>query len=265
MKNSHVTIFTDGSSRGNPGPGGWGTVVVQNGKITDVVIGTSKMENGEQTANQANDFVITELGGREKMTTNNRMELMACLSGLLSVKKPVEDTEIIVFTDSSYVINGITKWIKGWKRNGWLTKTKVEVLNRDLWEKLDEAASGKKVQWKYVGGHIGIVGNERCDHIATDFADENDIKLYQGPLSEYDLPNILDISFDQEKSSSKKTDSSRARTKAYSYVSSIGGAIETHHTWAECEKRIKGLKGAKYKKSLDQADEMKIIEEFGTL
>lgn len=257
MKYSQITIFTDGSSRGNPGPGGWGAVVVK-----------------KEAGRVENEGMVIELGGRETMTTNNKMELTACLNGLLHVKKAPNShtdsnnpasTEITILTDSSYVINGITKWINGWKRNGWITKTKDEVLNRDLWERLDEAASSKKVEWKYVGGHIGIVGNERCDHIATDFADGNEIKLYQGPLSEYDLPNILDLSFDKEKSSNKKSDSSRARAKAYSYVSSVGGTIETHHTWAECERMVKGMKGARYKKSLDQADEMKIIEEFGTL
>ncbi len=241
MKNSNstnTTIFTDGSSRGNPGPGGWGAVVI---------------ENGAQ---------VTELGGHEKMTTNNRMEIMACYQGLSHALK---DSEITVLTDSSYVINGITKWIKGWKRNGWITKTKDEVLNRDLWEKLDVAAAGKRVTWKYVGGHIGIVGNERCDHIATDFADGNDVKLYRGPLSEYDLPNILDISYDNVKASSKKSDSSRSRAQAYSYVSSVDGVIETHRTWAECEKRVKGTKGARYKKSLNIADEAQIMAEFEAL
>ncbi len=239
-----TTIFTDGSSRGNPGRGGWGAVVIENG------------------------VQVIELGGHEKMTTNNRMELTACFQGLSHAS---DDSEITVLTDSSYVINGITKWIHGWKKNDWKKldhKTRAvvgEVLNRDLWEKLDEARSDKKVSWKYVGGHIGIVGNERCDHIATDFADGNEIKLYKGPLSGYDLPNILDISFDNVKASSKKSESSRSRAKAYSYVSSVDGVIETHHTWGECEQRVKGTRGARYKKSLNIADEAGIIAEFEAL
>ncbi len=241
-----ITIFTDGSSRGNPGPGGWGSVIVQSG-----------------SAYSTADTVVTELGGYEKMTTNNRMELTACMLGLSYVKGHLQ--KVTVFTDSSYVINGITKWIDGWKRNGWLTKTKDEVLNRDLWEKLDDVANGQKVEWKYVGGHIGIVGNERCDHIATDFADGVDVKLFNGPLGTYDLPNILDISFDDMRVAAKKSDSSRSRAKAYSYVSSLDGMIETHHTWADCEKRVKGKKGARFKKSLDPIDEKQIIAEFGTL
>ncbi len=151
MKNTEIIIFTDGSSRGNPGRGGWGSVVVENN-------------------------VVTELGGREDDTTNNRMELTAAIEGLSVVKT---DDQITINTDSSYVINGITKWVNGWKRNGWITKTKEEVMNRDLWEKLLEAKEGKDVVWNYVGGHAGIVGNERCDVIATSFADNSPTNLYE--------------------------------------------------------------------------------------
>ena len=233
MKNKTI-IFTDGSSRGNPGPGGWAAVVVDG------------------------NHMINELGGYEKMTTNNRMELTAALRGIAAVT----GDEIVVYSDSSYVINGITKWVKGWKRNGWLTKTKDEVQNRDLWEALSSAVSDKKVEWKYVGGHIGIVGNERCDHIATDFADGNKVDLFHGDLSQYDLPNILEISADSTKLASKSSSRKNRNLKAYSYVSAVAGQIEVHQSWAECEKRVKGTKGAKYKKSFDSADEAKIIAEF---
>ncbi len=234
-----TVIFTDGSSRGNPGPGGWGSVVID-------------MHEGARDG-----ATVVELGGAEKNTTNNRMELTACLNGLRHAKKGDACT---VYTDSSYVINGITKWIKGWKRNGWVTKTKDDVLNRDLWMDLDEAASQRTVKWHYVGGHVGIVGNERCDHIATAFADGRELKLFKGALADYDLPNVLDISADSVKAKDKKSKSSTK--KAYSYVSSVGGVIEVHHTWPECEKRVKGAKGARYKKSADIADEARIIEEF---
>ena len=229
-----ITIFTDGSSRGNPGPGGWGSVIVEDKKVA-------------------------ELGGAEKDTTNNRMELMAAIKGLSYAPKSASAT---VFTDSSYVINGITKWIKGWKRNGWQTKTKQDVLNKDLWMELDQTLAKHTVKWQYVGGHVGILGNERCDHIATAFADGMKISLYKGPLAEYDLPNILDISLDEAKLKQKSSDSSHSRAKAYSYVSMVQGVIETHHTWPECEKRVKGTKGAKYKKSTSSDGEAQIIAEF---
>jgi len=187
------------------------------------------------------------------------MELTAAVEGL---KKAPEGGEIILYTDSSYAINGITKWIHGWRKNGWKTKTKEDVLNKDLWMKLSLELKTRKVSWKYVGGHVGILGNERCDHIATAFADGRDVKLYSGPLSAYDLPDILNISDDKLKSSAKKSSSSHSKAKAYSYVSLVGGIIEVHHSWAECEKRVKGARGARYKKSLDVADEAQIIEEF---
>jgi len=244
MKNIQTTIFTDGSSRGNPGKGGWAAILV------------------EDSGNKNDSKLVRELGGREPMTTNNRMELTAALQGLSSSKI---GANIMIYTDSSYVINGITKWVKGWKRNGWITKTKEAVLNRDLWEKLDEAASGKTIKWKYVKGHVGVVGNERCDHIATDFADGNRVELYSGTLAEYDLPNILDIELDGERVGSELNKSSRSKAKAYSYVSMVDGVIETHRFWTECEKRVKGKRGAKYKKTFDVDDEARIIGEFGAL
>jgi len=240
-----IIIFTDGSSRGNPGPGGWGTIVVE-----------EKSKEGKV------ETKITELGGGEKHTTNNRMELTAALQGISYAKK---GESILVNTDSSYVINGITKWIHGWKKNKWITKAKEDVLNKDLWMKLDKSMTGKKVEWKYVGGHIGILGNERCDHIATAYADGVPPKLYKGALSNYDLPNILDVSHNEVSLKKKKSSSSKSNAKAYSYISMVGGVIETHKTWPECEKRVKGTKGAKYKKSLSREDEEGIIQEFETL
>ena len=243
-----VTIFTDGSSRGNPGPGGWGAIVIERLK--------NKIEDGRQ------ETFVTELGGGEKHTTNNRMELTAALEGISRAPK---NSVIVVNTDSSYVINGITKWIHGWKKNNWITKAKEDVLNKDLWMDLDKSMTGKKVEWKYVGGHIGVLGNERCDHIATAIADGVAPKLYKGALLDYDLPNILDVSHDEMSLKKKKSSSSKSNAKAYSYISMVGGVIETHKTWPECEKRVKGAKAAKYKKSLSREDEEGIIQEFETL
>lgn len=230
MKNTDITIFTDGASRGNPGKGGWGSVIVRG------------------------DTVL-ELGGREDDTTNNRMELTAAVEAL---KKIDAGSVVTLNTDSSYVINGITKWVSGWKRNGWITKTKDEVLNRDLWEKLVDAKEGKDITWNYVGGHSGIVGNERCDEIATSFADENPTELYSGSLLNYPLTNILDLSQATEKVSKKK----HSKGPAYSYISAIDGKVEIHSTWAECEKRVKGKSGARFKKALNKAEEEEIIQDF---
>lgn len=239
---STFTIFTDGSSRGNPGPGGWGAVLVRI---------------------RGDEGIVKELGGGESHTTNNRMEVFAAIGGLENVP---EGGRAIVYTDSSYLINGITKWLSAWKRNGWKTKAKTEVLNSDLWSRLDQLVMARHVTWEYVGGHIGVLGNERCDVIATGFADGNNPELYSGPLASYPIPKILDVSHDAIKKEIKEKNGrgskSRSKAKAYSYVSKVGGKIKIHSTWADCEKRVKGVKGARYKKALTKTEEDEILHEF---
>ncbi|MDQ5893358.1 MAG: ribonuclease [Patescibacteria group bacterium] len=159
MNNGIITIFTDGSSRGNPGPGGWGAIVVS-------------------------DMTAKELGGREDMTTNNRMELLGAIESLNSVDSK---NEIVLYSDSQYVIKGMTEWIVGWQKKGWKNSQKKAVLNRDLWERLLEASDGKKIKWTYVKGHAENPGNNRCDEIATTFADGEPTKLYNGSLSGYSI------------------------------------------------------------------------------
>jgi ribonuclease HI len=134
----HVDVFTDGACSGNPGPGGWGVV----------------MRWGE---------VEKELFGGEEDTTNNRMELLAVISALNALKRPVR---VVVHTDSTYVQQGISKWIHGWKKNGWKTKDKQPVKNADLWRALDAAASRHQVEWRWVKGHAGHPENERADALA---------------------------------------------------------------------------------------------------
>lgn len=244
---SEIIIFTDGSSRGNPGPGGWGSILVslkQNEKVQDT------------------GFTIQELGGREENTTNNRMELMAAISALSELSVIYDSKFLIkIYTDSSYLINGITKWVFGWKKNGWITKTKEEVLNRDLWEKLLNLVSDKKIEWKHVGGHVGVVGNERCDEIATDFADGKNPKLYNGPLSGYKI-DILNFEKDSDMAIEKKDKKNRSNKPAFSYVSIVDGVIEIHKTWAECEKRVKGTKGAKYQKVFSETEEKELVQNW---
>ena len=225
-----ITVFTDGASRGNPGPGGWGSVVVEENKVT-------------------------ELGGREDDTTNNKMEITAAIEALSILET---GSQVILHTDSSYLINGITKWVSGWKRNGWKTKTKEEVMNRDLWERLVDVVTGKSIEWNYVGGHSGIVGNERCDEIATAFADNKEINLYKGSVGSYPISNILDLSHTLEKVTKK----SHSKTQAYSYISMIDGDIQIHRTWAECEARVKGKSKTKFKKAISKEHEEEIIKEF---
>jgi ribonuclease HI len=235
MENKNIiSIFTDGSSLGNPGPGGWGAIVIFDGKVK-------------------------ELGGGESPTTNNRMELSATIGALKFVGNT--NAPIVLHTDSSYVINGITKWVWGWRKNNWITSTKTEVINRDLWEELSDAVVGKKIEWKYVGGHIGIAGNHRADEIAVSFSKGKPEKLFDGNFEDYGIKNILDISHDTELKEARTKNKSHSNAKAYSYVSLVDGKIMTHQTWAECEARVRGKK-AKYKKALSKEDEEKIMSEW---
>ncbi|MES2059448.1 MAG: RNase H family protein [Patescibacteria group bacterium] len=233
-------IFTDGSSRGNPGPGGWGTIV-------------GYTEEGAKK--------VKELGGREENTTNNRMEMMAVIEGLTFARKNIPNAEIVVNTDSEYVKKGSTLWAKGWAANGWKTKANQAVLNKDLWQKMLALTSELKIDWKVIPGHSGIPGNERCDVIATSFADGNPEKLFYGDISGYRVPLEIKSSFGavEKKSSAPKSFKGKG---AYSYVSVIRGIVKIHKTWAECEERVKGVQFARYKKAMTKDEETNLIKEF---
>lgn len=251
MKN--ITIFTDGSSRGNPGAGGWAAVIVLS-------------ENNDNVKFPMTN--VKEIGGREEKTTNNRMELTAVIKGLqqyqisnLPAGRAGDKCQIKICTDSSYVLNGITKWVYSWERRNWTTVNKEPVLNKDLWEELLNLVRNKKIDWKLVEGHVGVTGNERADVIATAFADGENIKLYEGSISGYSVKNILDISFHKDKKADKDGSKKKSTGKAYSYVSEVLGKVETHKTWKECEARVKGKK-ARFRKALSAEDEKALIVEF---
>jgi ribonuclease HI len=135
---TEVVIYTDGACSGNPGPGGWGVVLRWNG-------------------------TVKELHGSDPQTTNNRMELMAAISALEALNRP---SRVRLYTDSTYVLNGITKWVAGWQRNGWRTSAKKPVKNEDLWRRLVQAMGGHEISWQWVKGHAGDEGNERADALA---------------------------------------------------------------------------------------------------
>ena len=137
-----VHMATDGACKGNPGPGGWGVVI----------------RSGEREK---------EMSGGEPLTTNNRMELMAAIQGLKALNRPCR---VVLSTDSRYVMDGLTKWLAGWQRNGWKTAARQPVKNADLWQDLVAAAAPHRIRWEWVKGHAGHPENERADKLASDAA-----------------------------------------------------------------------------------------------
>lgn len=137
-----VEIYTDGACLGNPGPGGWAALLVRGGNEKEISGGTLD-------------------------TTNNRMELMAAISGLEALKRPCR---VLLVTDSQYVMRGVEEWMAGWRRNGWRTSARKPVKNRDLWERLDAALAQHTVRWEWVRGHTGHPQNERVDELAREAA-----------------------------------------------------------------------------------------------
>ena len=138
--NEKVVAYTDGACKGNPGPGGWGVLLLY--------------KSNEK-----------ELYGGEANTTNNRMELTAAIEGLRQLTRPCQ---VVLTTDSQYLVKGITEWIKGWQRSGWKNSKKEPVVNRDLWELLLKLSENRSIRWNWVRGHNGHVENERCDQLARE-------------------------------------------------------------------------------------------------
>jgi ribonuclease HI len=244
-----VVIFADGACAGNPGPGGWGAIVATSAGM------------------------VRELGGASKHTTNNRMELEAVIEALGSVAEIAGKAR--VYTDSVYVINGITRWIWGWRQRGWKTLEGGEVANAESWKALSALVARRAggVDWRHVRGHSGVPGNERVDAIAVGFRDGRPKPLYRGPLASYTVP-IHETR--GARSASELASKSRATTqktgqktgqgaggKAYSYLSLIGGVPQRHSTWAECERRVKGQQGARFRKALSAAEEEEILRSWG--
>jgi ribonuclease HI len=234
-------VFTDGASKGNPGAGGWGAITI------------------------TPDDMVTEIGGASPHTTNNKMELsgaIAALEAIADVAGPVT-----IYTDSTYLIQGITQWVFGWRSKGWRTSSGGDVLNRDLWERLlalTTARGPKRIQWHWVRGHVGTAGNERCDQIAVDFSLQQPADLYRGPLNGYPI-DVMTVPDETAlpKRPAASAGSSGTRGKAYSYLSVVDSVPMRHATWAECEQRVKGRSGARFKKAMSAADEKAILQDWG--
>ncbi len=231
-----ITVYTDGASRGNPGPGGWAAVILA----------------GEQ---------VMEIAGNEKRATNNQMELVAVLNvlsdkGALSAKEP-----LTVYSDSAYVVNGLNSWVYGWAKNNWITSTKTKVENREIWESLLALLKryGDRSAIKKISGHSGELYNERCDELAVAAALGKKQKFFSGSLKEYEL-FLNESGITAKKVSPKKKKSETG--PAYSYVSLVNGKVHVDKTWGVCEKRVKGAKGAKFKKVFSKAEETALVQDY---
>ncbi|MFI5360877.1 MAG: ribonuclease HI [Elusimicrobiota bacterium] len=234
-----IAIFTDGACSGNPGPGGWGCILV------------------------ASDGEVLELGGGADATTNNRMEMSGVLAGLRAAAGM--GGPAIVHTDSTYVLGGITSWIKGWKRRGWTTAAAEPVKNEDLWRELDAAVAARGprgVEWRWVRGHDGHDANERCDAIAVAFSRRRPVELYRGPLLAYPHGSLApseDAPLPERKKPSGKP---AVPAGPATYLSVLDGKLERHATWKECEARVKG-RPAKFKKVRSTDEEREALKSWG--
>jgi ribonuclease HI len=185
------------------------------------------------------DGRVIELGGSDLLTTNNRMELRAAIE---AVRVTQDNPAVTIVTDSQYVRRGVTEWLSRWKQVGWVTVSGKPVENQSLWQELD-ALSDHRVTWEWTRGHSGDPGNERCDEIAGWFARSVRPLLSAGPA----VP-------------SRPTNTPRA---GVSYLSLVDGVLERHQTWDDCDRRVRGVRGARYKKIRSAAEEADTIEAWG--
>ncbi|MGE3537548.1 MAG: ribonuclease HI [Candidatus Tectimicrobiota bacterium] len=214
--------YTDGACLGNPGPGGWGVRLF------------------------SPDGQVCELGGREAETTNNRMEIQAAISALQVVQG---QPQVTIYTDSQYLINGITKWLPAWRRRDWLTATQTPVKNRDLWQILD-TLHHRGVRWRHVRGHSGDPNNERVDSIARNCAMGHCPVLFCGPAGAPDDPVPLPDPVPPPPVFGVELPAPLPAFKVGTvrYISLVQGQVALDSTWAACEARVRGKPGARYRK-----------------
>jgi len=219
-----LVAYTDGACLGNPGPGGWGVRILYA------------------------DGTVCELGGKVAATTNNRMELQAAIAALQMLHT---SPQVTIFTDSRYVIDGVTKWLRAWRRRGWVTSTNTPVKNRDLWMAL-ESLSHPGVRWQHVYGHRGDPNNERVDTIARACAAGACPPLFCGRSGAPDDPVVVPTATTLPPRTVSEPPArahvpARAPTPAY-YVSIVHGTAALDTDWPACAARVRGVSGAQYRK-----------------
>lgn len=242
----NFVIFGDGACSGNPGPGGYGAIIL------------------------FPDHTVKELAESFSKTTNNRMEMSAILESLkliLHSKQLQTAHHIQIFTDSVYLIRGATQWLFGWKKKGWKGATGDPIANPDLWVEMDKIlfqfksqAPNVKLDWNFVKGHAGIPGNERCDELAVAMSKNDHVELYQGRVENYHF-DILSLPEKKPLPEAKKADS--GPKKPSWYLSLVNGVYKTHKTWSECEAVVKGRPGVKFKKVSSDEEEAQIKKQWG--
>lgn len=247
MENT-ISVYCDGACSGNPGPGGWAAVLI------------------------FPEGTVREMGGGERPTTNNRMEMSAAIAALIAVKDRPEPVKI--YTDSALLVNGINSWIHGWKRKGWVTAGGAPVVNRDLWESLDALVQFRKgrLSWVHVKGHAGQEINERCDAIAVAFSKNARPALYDGPAvgCGYSLlpPGPEHLHKPAAKSGGSSgghahSSSRRSSGAGAFYISLVHGRLERHATWPQCQARVNGASGARFKKVSSAEEEAEVLKLWG--
>jgi ribonuclease HI len=244
MNSENILIYTDGACSGNPGPGGFGSIIT--------------------------DFKsVTELGEFYSQTTNNRMEMQAVLSALqLCLDRYSSVSSIQIFTDSVYVIRGATQWLFGWKKRGWKTADGKDVTNQDLWQVMDRLlyqiskTYNVKIKWSFIRGHKGIPGNERCDEIGVCFSKRQSIELYTGSVANY-LFDISQLPQEETLPEMKSATSSSSEKKETWYLSLINNQVTKYTTWKECEAAVKGRPGVKFKKVTSTSEEAELLKAWG--
>ena len=239
---NHI-IYTDGACSGNPGPGGWASIVAMH-------------------VDQPNARV-QELGGFVPATTNNKMELQSVIEALVLIR--TLPGAVVILTDSVYVIKGATQWIFGWRTRGWKNAQGEPVANQEQWEELHRLLQARKtlgpIEWRYVRGHQGTDGNERCDEIAVAFSKGDYVSLYKGSMAEYlfliaELPEIQPL----PEMKSRTTETTGAKP---TYLSLVDGVVNRHATWSACEALVKGRSGAKFKKVASPLEEKVVLQAWG--